>query len=103
MRATFPAGTVSGAPKVRAMEIINELEKSKRGAYSGAVGYFGFDGNHDSCIALRTAVVKDGKAYIQAGAGVVADSDPDYEFNETVNKAMGLVKGIEQARGLGLA
>jgi anthranilate synthase component 1 len=103
MRATFPAGTVSGAPKIRAMEIINELEKSKRCAYSGAVGYFGFDGNHDSCIALRTAVVKDGKAYIQAGAGVVADSDPDYEFNETVNKAMGLVKGIERARGLGLA
>ena len=102
MRATFPAGTVSGAPKIRAMEIINEMEKSKRCAYAGAVGYFGFDGNHDSCIALRTAVVKDGKAYVQAGAGVVADSDPDYEFNETVNKAMGLVKGIEQAGCLGI-
>ena len=102
MRATFPAGTVSGAPKIRAMEIINELEKSKRCAYSGAVGYFGFDGNHDSCIALRTAVVKDGRAYVQAGAGVVADSDPDYEFNETINKAMGLVKGIERAGCLGL-
>ncbi|MCH2060707.1 MAG: anthranilate synthase component I [Verrucomicrobiales bacterium] len=102
MRATFPAGTVSGAPKIRAMEIINELEKSKRCAYSGAVGYFGFDGNHDSCIALRTAVLKDGKAYVQAGAGVVADSDPDYEFNETVNKAMGLVKGIERAGCLGI-
>ena len=102
MRATFPAGTVSGAPKIRAMEIINEMEKSKRCAYSGAVGYFGFDGNHDSCIALRTAVVKGGKAYVQAGAGVVADSDPDYEFNETVNKAMGLVKGIEQAGCLGI-
>jgi anthranilate synthase component 1 len=93
---------VSGAPKIRAMEIINELEKSKRCAYSGAVGYFGFDGNHDSCIALRTAVVKDGRAYVQAGAGVVADSDPDYEFNETVNKAMGLVKGIERAGCLGI-
>ncbi len=100
MRATFPAGTVSGAPKVRAMQIINELEKSKRCAYSGAVGYFGFDGNHDSCIALRTAVLKGGKAYVQAGAGVVADSDPEYEYNETVNKAMGLIRGIERARGL---
>ena len=97
MRATFPAGTVSGSPKVRAMQIINELEKSKRCAYSGAVGYFGFDGNHDSCIALRTAVLNGGKAYVQAGAGVVADSDPEYEFNETVNKAMGLVRGIESA------
>jgi anthranilate synthase component 1 len=100
MRATFPAGTVSGAPKVRAMEIINELEKSKRCAYSGAIGYFGFDGNHDSCIALRTAVMRGGKAYVQAGAGVVADSDPEYEYNETVNKAMGLIRAIERARGL---
>lgn len=100
MRATFPAGTVSGAPKVRAMQIINELENSKRCAYSGAVGYFGFDGNHDSCIALRTAVLKDGKAYVQAGAGVVADSQPEYEYNETVNKAMGLVRGIERAKEL---
>ena len=100
MRATFPAGTVSGAPKVRAMEIINELEKSKRCAYSGAIGYFGFDGNHDSCIALRTAVIRGGKAYVQAGAGVVADSDPEYEYNETVNKAMGLIRAIERARSL---
>jgi anthranilate synthase component 1 len=100
MRATFPAGTVSGAPKVRAMQIINSLEKSKRGAYAGAVGYFGFDGNHDSCIALRTAVLKDGKAYVQAGAGVVADSDPQYEYKETANKAMALVRGIERAKGL---
>ena len=76
MRATFPAGTVSGSPKVRAMQIINQLEKSKRGVYAGAVGYFGFDGNSDSCIALRTVVLKDGKAYVQAGAGVVADSTP---------------------------
>lgn len=100
MRATFPAGTVSGSPKVRAMEIINELEKSKRCAYSGAVGYFGFDGNLDSCIALRTCVLKDGKAYVQAGAGVVADSDPTYEYRETVNKATGMLRAIEWARQL---
>ncbi|MDF1816191.1 MAG: anthranilate synthase component I [Verrucomicrobiales bacterium] len=101
MRATFPAGTVSGSPKVRAMQIINEFEKSKRGAYSGAVGYFGFDGNHDSCIALRTVVLKDGKAYVQAGAGVVADSVPENEYIETVNKAKGMLQAIERARHLG--
>ncbi len=101
MRATFPAGTVSGSPKVRAMEIINEVEKSKRCAYAGAVGYYGFDGNLDSCIALRTCVVKDGKAYVQAGAGVVADSDPAYEYQETVNKATGMLRAIEWARQLG--
>ena len=100
MRATFPAGTVSGSPKVRAMQIINELEKSKRCAYSGAVGYFGFDGNHDSCIALRTAVVRGEKVYVQAGAGVVADSDPEYEYNETVNKATALMRAIERARAI---
>lgn len=100
MRATFPAGTVSGSPKVRAMQIINELEKSKRCAYSGAVGYFGFDGNHDSCIALRTVVLKNGKAYVQAGAGVVADSVPESEYNETVNKAKGMLRAIERARHL---
>jgi len=98
LRATFPAGTVSGSPKVRAMQIIDELEKSKRGAYSGAVGYFGFDGNHDSCIALRTAVLKDGKAYVQAGAGVVADSVPENEYVETVNKARGLMRAIQRAK-----
>ncbi len=98
MRATFPAGTVSGSPKVRAMQIINELEKSKRGAYAGAVGYFGFDGNHDSCIALRTVVLKDGKAYVQAGAGIVADSVPEKEYEETVNKAKGMLKAIERAK-----
>jgi anthranilate synthase component 1 len=101
MRATFPAGTVSGSPKVRAMAIINEVEKSKRCAYAGAVGYFGFDGNLDSCIALRTCVVKDGKAYVQAGAGVVADSDPASEYQETVNKATGMLRAIEWARQLG--
>ncbi len=98
LRATFPAGTVSGAPKVRAMQIINEYEKSKRGTYAGAVGYFGYDGNHDSCIALRTVVLKDGKAYVQAGGGVVADSTPEGEYQETVNKAMGMMRAIERAR-----
>ncbi|TLD69956.1 anthranilate synthase component I [Phragmitibacter flavus] len=100
MRATFPAGTVSGSPKVRAMEIINELEKNKRGAYAGAVGYFGFDGGLDSCIALRTCVLKNGKAYVQAGAGVVADSDPTYEYNETVNKARGMLRALQRAKEL---
>jgi anthranilate synthase component 1 len=98
MRATFPAGTVSGSPKVRAMQIIRELEKSKRGTYAGAVGYFGFDGNSDSCIALRTIALKDGKAYVQAGAGIVADSTPEGEYQETVNKAMGMMRAIERAR-----
>lgn len=100
MEATFPAGTVSGSPKVRAMQIINSLEKHKRCAYAGAVGYFGFDGNLDSCIALRTCVLKDGQAYVQAGAGVVADSDPIYEYNETVNKAAAMVRAIERAKRL---
>jgi len=98
MRATFPAGTVSGSPKVRAMQIINELEKAKRGPYSGAIGYFGFDGNHDSCIALRTVVLTNGKAYVQAGAGVVADSIPANEYTETVNKAKGMIRAIERAK-----
>ncbi len=100
MRATFPAGTVSGAPKVRAVQILYELEKQKRCAYAGAVGYFGFDGNHDSCITLRTCVISGGTAYVQAGAGVVADSDPEYEFNETVNKATGMLRAIATARNL---
>jgi anthranilate synthase component 1 len=100
MRATFPAGTVSGSPKVRAMQIINDLEKSKRGVYAGAVGYFGFDGNHDSCIALRTVVLKNGRAYVQAGAGVVADSSPSAEHQECVNKAMGMMAAIARAQSL---
>jgi anthranilate synthase component 1 len=100
LRATFPAGTVSGAPKIRAMQIINELEQNRRGAYAGAVGYFGWDGGHDSCITLRTCLLKDGKAYVQAGAGVVADSDPAYEFNETVNKAKGMLRAVALARTL---
>ncbi len=101
MRATFPAGTVSGSPKVRAMQIIAELEGSRRGAYAGAVGYFGFNGNLDSCIALRTAVVQGKKVFIQAGAGIVADSDPASEYEETVNKARALVRAVEHARLLG--
>ncbi len=100
MRATFPAGTVSGAPKVRAMQLINELEKAKRGVYAGAIGYFGFDGNLDSCIALRTVVLKDGTAYVQAGGGVVADSTPEGEYQESVNKAMALFRAIERAQQL---
>jgi anthranilate synthase component I len=100
LRATFPAGTVSGAPKIRAMQIINSLEKHKRCAYAGAVGYFGFDGSHDSCITLRTCLLKGGKAYVQAGAGVVADSNPTYEYIETVNKAKGMLRAIALARTL---
>ena len=97
MRATFPAGTVSGAPKVRAMQIISELEATQRGPYAGAVGYFGFTGNLDSCITLRTALLKNGTAYVQAGGGIVADSDADYEFNETVNKSKAMLKAIALA------
>ncbi len=98
MRATFPAGTVSGAPKVRAMQIINELEKSKRCSYAGAVGYFGHDGNLNSCIALRTVLLQGNRAYVQAGGGVVADSTPEGEHQETINKAMGVMRAIERAR-----
>jgi anthranilate synthase component I len=97
LRATFPAGTVSGAPKVRAMEIIDELEPVKRGVYAGAVGYLGFHGNMDVAIALRTAVVKDGKLHVQAGGGVVADSQPDAEWQETQNKAKALLRAAEMA------
>jgi anthranilate synthase component I len=100
MRATFPAGTVSGAPKVRAMQLINEFEKGKRGVYSGAIGYFGFDGNLDSCIALRTIVLKDGVAFAQAGCGVVADSVPESEHQECVNKAMALFRALERAQAI---
>jgi len=97
VRATFPAGTVSGAPKIRAMQIISELENIRRGCYAGAIGYFGFDGNFDSCIALRCAVLKNGKAYFQAGAGIVADSDPQREYEETVNKARAMMKALAMA------
>jgi anthranilate synthase component 1 len=97
VQATFPAGTLSGAPKVRAMEIIDELEPVRREIYGGAVGYVSFSGNMDLAIAIRTLVVKDGKFHLQAGAGIVADSDPAAEFQETVNKAMAVVKAIEIA------
>ena len=90
----FPAGTVSGAPKIRAMEIIDELEKSKRKVYAGGIGYFSANGDFDTCIALRTAISKNNKFYVQAGAGIVADSKPLNEFNETVNKAKALIKSL---------
>jgi anthranilate synthase component I len=98
MRATFPQGTVSGAPKIRAMEIIEELEPTRRGPYAGAVGYFGYSGNMDTCIALRTMTVKGNTAYLQAGGGVVADSVPALEYEETLNKAKALMRAIELAR-----
>ena len=97
MRATFPAGTVSGAPKVRAMQIISEFENLQRNAYAGALGYFGYDGNHDSCIAIRTAMIKNKKIHLQAGAGIVADSIPEMEYEETLNKAKGMLKAIYMA------
>ena len=98
MRATFPAGTVTGAPKIRAMQIIDEFEKEKRGAaYAGAVGYFAANGAMDTCIVLRTAIVKDGMMYVQAGGGVVADSVPESEFQETVNKAQALFSAADEA------
>jgi anthranilate synthase component 1 len=100
LRACFPAGTVSGAPKIRAMEIIAELEGQQRGVYAGAVGHVGFNGDLDTCIALRTMVVKDGVAYVQAGGGVVADSDPTAEYEESRNKAAALLRAIEEAEGL---
>jgi anthranilate synthase component 1 len=93
----FPAGTVSGAPKVRAMEIIDELESEKRGVYGGCIGYIGANGEMDTCIALRTAVVKDGTLYVQAGGGVVADSDPEAEYQESCNKARALIRAAEEA------
>jgi anthranilate synthase component 1 len=97
LRAGLPAGTVSGAPKIRAMEIIDEIEPHKRGPYAGAVGYFDFTGNMDTCIALRTLVMRDGKAWVQVGAGIVADSVPSLEYEETLNKARGLLKAISIA------
>ncbi len=97
MRATFPAGTVSGAPKIRAMQIIAELEQTARGPYAGCVGYFSFNGNLDTCITLRTALVKDGRVYVQAGGGWVNDSTPEGEYQETVNKAMAMRKAVAMA------
>lgn len=100
-RATFPAGTLSGSPKIRAMEIIDDLEPSRRGVYGGAVGYFSFNGNMDLAIAIRTLVIEGNRVYLQAGAGIVADSDPEMEYQETLNKARGVKRAIEMAnRGL---
>jgi len=97
MIAGFPAGTVSGAPKIRAMEIIDELEPDRRGIYAGAVGYISVAGELDTCIALRTAVVENDKMHVQAGAGIVYDSDPQSEFEETQNKAMALIRAAGEA------
>ena len=94
LKATFPAGTLSGAPKIRAMEIIDELEPVKRGVYGGAVGYIGFNGEMDTAIAIRTAVIRDGRLYVQAGAGVVADSVPALEWKETMNKARAIFTAV---------
>jgi anthranilate synthase component 1 len=101
LRATFPAGTLSGAPKVRAMEIIDELEPVRRGPYGGAVGYFSFEGNMDFCITIRTMLIKGGEISIQVGAGIVADSDPELEYQETINKGQALMQAVHMAeRGL---
>jgi anthranilate synthase component I len=100
LRAGFPAGTVSGAPKIRAMEIISELEQTQRGVYAGAVGYFSHSGNLDTAIALRTMVIRNGRAYIQAGGGVVADSDPGAEYQESLNKARALLRALDEAEAL---
>jgi anthranilate synthase component I len=97
LRACFPAGTVSGAPKIRAMEIIDELEPSRRGTYAGAVGYFSFSGNLDTCITIRTILIKGDTAYISVGGGVVADSVPANEYQETMNKAKAMLRAIELA------
>jgi anthranilate synthase component 1 len=97
LMACFPAGTLSGAPKVRAMQIIDELEPTRRGIYGGAILYLDFSGNLDSCIGLRTLVAKGGQAYVQAGAGIVADSVPEREYEETVNKARAVIRALEIA------
>jgi len=96
--AAFPAGTVTGAPKIRAMQIIEELEPVRRGPYAGAVGYFSFSGNLDACITIRTVVITGEKAYIQAGAGIVADSVPVNEYRETINKATAMMRALEMAQ-----
>ena len=96
--AVLPAGTLSGAPKLRAMEIINELENDRRGVYGGAVGYLDFTGNMDACIAIRLAFTKNGKVFIRSGGGIVADSDPEKEYQERVNKARAVVEALERAQ-----
>jgi anthranilate synthase component I len=99
-RAAFPAGTLSGAPKIRAMEIIEELEPVRRGIYGGAVGYFAFSGAMDTAIAIRTAIFRNGRAYVGAGAGIVADSQPEAEHRECVNKARAMVQAVRLAEAL---
>ena len=96
LRATFPAGTLSGAPKIRAMQIIDELEPEARGPYGGCLGYFGFDGDMDMCITIRTIMLHKNQMYLQAGAGIVKDSDPGREYEETVSKSKALLKAIEE-------
>ena len=101
LRATFPAGTVSGAPKIRALEVIRELEPIKRNVYAGSIGYIGWHGDADTAIAIRTAVIKDGRLHVQAGAGIVYDSDPEKEWDETMNKGRALFRAVaEAAKGL---
>jgi anthranilate synthase component 1 len=100
LRATFPAGTVSGAPKIRAMQIIAELEPEARGPYAGTVGYIGADGAMDMCITIRTVALAGGRAFLQSGAGIVADSDPEREYEETLHKASALHRALELAAGL---
>jgi len=97
LASCFPAGTVSGAPKVRAMEIIEEIEPDRRGPYAGSVGYLSYSGNMDTCITIRTLIIKDGKVYVQSGAGIVADSEPEKEYMETINKAKGMIKAVDMA------
>jgi anthranilate synthase component 1 len=99
-RAAFPAGTLTGAPKIRAMEIIEELEPVRRGVYGGAVGYFGYSGSMDTAIAIRSVLMRDGRAFIQAGAGIVADSNPEDEHRECVNKARAVVQAVRMAERL---
>ena len=99
LRASFPAGTVSGAPKIRALEVIQELEPVRRNIYSGAVGYIGWWGDGDTAIAIRTAVIQDGRLHVQAGAGIVYDSDPATEWDETMNKGRALFRAVAQAAG----
>ena len=98
--SAFPAGTLTGAPKIRAMELIDRFEKTRRGPYGGAVAYVGFSGNLDSCITIRTIVLANGRAYVQAGAGIVYDSDPSYEFEETLSKSAALRQAVSVAAGL---
>lgn len=101
LASTFPAGTLTGAPKIRAMQLISEFEPDRRGPYGGIIGYFGYDGNLDSCITIRTALLRGKMAYVQAGAGIVYDSVPENEWDETVNKAAALLKTIKIACNYG--